>query len=248
MDNANKTMDNANTSNQMQGNLASSLQLPCQAWALVMEHLDFSSVSSLFDAYPWMNRDVTPLVTILHIDKSSQMHSSVARRFPRAKDIFIYSFLQREREDEEFDDYPEFVTRVDLDTTQRAVPFLVNFGNLRRVYFGYYNQEENTCYHFASRHYTLNTLEDEEKHSVKMLIDSISAAFRVGALPTSLEVKGLRCPGGGENCQVCRRACMSFPLTSVVSFGCGKGYPLGDIPNLKVCIRRSKLVRWKSLK
>jgi hypothetical protein len=192
-------------------------------------------------------RDAAPLVTILHMDKSSQMHSSVARRFPHVKDIFLYSFLKKQQEDEYLYDDPVFATRVDFDTTQRAVPFLVNFGNLDRVCFGMDDQELNKYYPFASWYYGTN-LKVTDEHSVKMLIDSISAAFRDGTLPTSLEVKGLRCTGGDENCQVCRRACRSFPLTSVVSFDCLKDYfPATLYYNLKVCIKRSELVRRNSL-
>jgi hypothetical protein len=82
-----------------------------------------------------------------------------------------------------------------------------------------------------------------------MLIDGISAAFRVGALPITLELKGLQCPGGSNStgCSVCEKACRSFPLPSVAAFAVA-GYPRTTMKlvhkprNLLVCFDRENLL------
>jgi hypothetical protein len=120
--------------------------LPPETWAQVMEHLDLSSVLSLAATCRATNRDATKLVTKLHITKSCQMHSIVGRRFRDAREIYLYSFVQYQQV-EEANNFYEFLDRAetngaffDDDTIERAVLFLTNLVNPRRVFFGSYNQ------------------------------------------------------------------------------------------------------------
>ena len=65
------------------------------------------------------------------------------------------------------------------------------------------------------------------------LTDSISAGFRCGILPPTLEVNGLLCTRmwqgndrreNDDPCGVCERACQSFPIKTVAAFECDEGH------------------------
>eukprot|EP00956_Cyclotella_meneghiniana_P003985 scaffold4792_cov31-Cyclotella_meneghiniana.AAC.3 len=78
-----------------------------------------------------------------------------------------------------------------------------------------------------------------------------SVGFRSGALPMSLRVKGLYCPNKedqrsyNEVCEVCTRACQSFPVQDVATFHSGGSLghlENGDPYSLDVCLKRDALV------
>ena len=205
--------------------------LPAEMWAAVMNCLDFSSVLSLAAATRTM-RDAAPFVTELHINKSCQMHANVGRRFRNVRTIYIYTLIQRLREDFYGRGYdrnnlyfqPRIHQVVDFETTARAVLFAASFGNLKKIYFGGMNVNGTWLYPvvpFSQIGFGYNPLEEYKEHFSR-LIDSISAGYRCGTLPPSLEVKGLMCPQCLRNneCHVCRRACESFPADSVIEFVC----------------------------
>ena len=90
---------------------------------------------------------------------------------------------------------------------------------------------------------------------VHTLIDLVSGSFRsAGGLLKSVQVMGLRCPYSGKvdnnenesECEVCKRACRSFPLDQVVKFD-NEGSSAGSVslfsckktPCLDVCLSRS---------
>jgi hypothetical protein len=60
--------------------------------------------------------------------------------------------------------------------------------------------------------------DDHSTENMHRLVDSLSSAFRVGAINTNLIVRGLKCLGTIYRCQVCTGVCQSFPLKSVVCF------------------------------
>jgi hypothetical protein len=226
------------------------LSLPPEIWAAVMENLDFSSTLSLSATSHAMYRDASSLVKVLHIDKSHQMHGSVGRRFRDAQDIYIYSLAQLIN-DVDSDDWEGFEWVTDFETTIRAVPFLSKFNNIQRVFFGGRGLSEDSRYAYVPHHRDF-LWHQSTKHGMARLIDSVSAAFRCGIFPSSLEIKGLICAANlyeHEVCEVCCRACDSFPIASVVSFECGKGPSAADntlnkrIHNLTVCLDRAQMVK-----
>ena len=97
-------------------------------------------------------------------------------------------------------------------------------------------------------------LGEDGGHYERMLgsMDSISAAFRVGALSKDLKICGLVCPkirvtsaGGRPQCETCLRLCRSLPLESVVNFesrGSSKGKALAKRPYaVDVCLSREQI-------
>ena len=217
------------------------VHLPAEMWAAVMNHLDFSSVLSMTATARTM-RDAAPFVTELHVNKSSQMHASVGRRFSNVQTIYIYTLIQQMKDDfynsdddfdeEEEDDDDDLEQDVDFETTVRAVPFIVAFANLKKIYFGGISVSNDWLYSVVP-YLQLNFHDDYSfEEEISRLIDSISAGYRCGTLPPSLEVKGLICPqtfrGHNALCGVCLRACESFPVKSVAEFDCmNSPYDLG---------------------
>lgn len=84
----------------------------------------------------------------------------------------------------------------DIDTIECTVPFLTNFVNPRRVFFGSYNQFTGICQQVFREYSTLIAkVPSYDTHErLCMLIDGISGALRVGVFPPTLELKGLQCP------------------------------------------------------
>ena len=190
--------------------------------------------------------DAMPLLTTLHIDNSSQMNLKVTSRFRDIKEIHINSLLDIENDD---DGYPD--TNIDLESKIRLVPFLSRFDNLERVLFWGKDVDGNIkaaakCYYWEGDEGYPN---DGAREKFMSVLDSISGAYNCGALPNHLKLSGLCCPDctsrPNNNCEVCIRACKSFPLESVAEFECrgssasnGRaGRPYG----LDVCIERATL-------
>eukprot|EP00956_Cyclotella_meneghiniana_P024951 scaffold51060_cov65-Cyclotella_meneghiniana.AAC.5 len=206
--------------------------LPAEMWAAVMGYLDFSSVLSMTATSRTMN-DATPLVSELHITKSCQLHGSVGRRFKEVNCVYIYSLTQIRdlEEDRDPDDEDEIDAVIDFETSVRAVPFMYTFANLKRVYFGGINVVSE-LYKVVPFHDVMIDAEANEQHFSR-LTDSISAGFRCGILPPTLEVSGLLCTRMWQSynrededdpCEVCERACQSFPIKTVAAFECDEGH------------------------
>ena len=87
-----------------------------------------------------MLHETLPLLTKLHIDKSSELNLTVASRFRDIREIHINSLYdvtieEAGTEDECRDIYVDFETKI------RLLPFLSRFDKLERVFFG--GKDEN---------------------------------------------------------------------------------------------------------
>jgi len=193
--------------------------LPPEIFASVMNYLDYDTVLSCAATSKMLLRDAMPLVTILHIDRASQLNT-LASRFRDVKEINIYSLLKH---DETLID--KIYMTIDRNTVMRVLPFLSHFTNVERVYFGG-RMPNGDIVGFDEA-----TFDDEEEDNEAggMLIDMLSAAYHCGSIPRGLRVTGLRCTHsydgtnhysdeGISSCKVCKRACQSFPLDQVVKF------------------------------
>ena len=153
---------------------------------------------------------------MLHIDKSCHLHAGVTHRYGDVQDIYIYSLIEFD-----FDLRQSFDCHLNEDTLTRALPFLCRFTScLERVFLGgrrpNYGQEPNNG---QVEGYKTDRFTREDDRKMKNFIDLFSGAFRAGALPTNLWIAGLSCCNTlTTSCKVCRNACESFPLMSVVDF------------------------------
>ena len=143
-------------------------------WALVMDFLPYESVLQTAAVSKSMLHEVMPLVTMLHINKSSQLYAgSIASRYNNVRDIYIYSLIEYHPTDQWEDP-----SDIDEDTAERVVPFLSSFPKLERVFLGGQNDtRDDNVEGYMPTHET----EDEEKEIMKNLINSFSAGFRSGA-------------------------------------------------------------------
>ena len=222
--------------------------LPAEMWAAVMGYLDFSSVLSMTATSRTMN-DAAPLVSELHITDSCQLHGSVGRRFKEVNCVYIYSLTQIRdlEEDRDPDDEDEENAVIDFETTVRAVPFMYTFTNLKRVYFGGIDVVSELFPVVPFRDVIIDA-ESNEQHFSR-LIDSISAGFRCGILPPTLEIYGLLCTRiwqyyrvhDNEPCGVCERACQFFPIKTVAAFECGEGHS-DQQPQNCICLKSDEWV------
>ena len=236
---ANKTEDN-------DGDIE--LTLPAECYALVLEYLDYQTVLSCALTSRVIIHDAMPLVKTLHIDTALQMNIPLAARFRDVQHINLYSLLKGNPVDEEGE-----ALVLDYNAVMQVIPFLSAFPYLQRIFFGgkKINGEIVTfCYHDG-----LPWDEERDYEKVHTLIDLVSGSFRsAGGLLNSVQVMGLRCPYSGKvnnnenksECEVCKRACRSFPLDQVVKFD-NEGSYAGSVslfkckktPCLDVCLSRS---------
>ena len=196
--------------------------------------------------------DAMPLLTTLHIDKSSQLNLHVAYRFRDIKTMHINSLLKMTIDEDFRDIYLDFETKI------RIVPFLSRFASLERVFFGVKDEDGDILEDFplASDGYFYagdeSYPDDGSREEMLQLLDNISGAFSCGALPKNLNILGLVCPDAtnktsnrGDSCDICMRACKSFPLQSVVEFECrgtsSNNTKSGRSHGLDVCLERAKL-------
>ena len=167
-----------------------------------------------------------PRLTTLHIDKPSQMNMNILNRFRDIKEIHINSLLSLEFQD----DFREvFFSQGSLT---RVVPFLSRITSLERVVFNVKDEDGNIVkgYPIGSNGYFYVTDEaypnEGSRESMFMFLDMLSGAFKCGALSKNLKISGLCCPDAtnddrrSDSCEVCLRACQSFPLKSVLEFEC----------------------------
>jgi hypothetical protein len=256
--NYNRLLSSANDSNDM----PKTPFLPEKMWALVMDFLPYQSVLSSAAVSRAMLRETMPLVTMLHLDSSAQLHAGVASlRYRDVRDIYIYSLLRYSHVDEDdevdepdMDDDEGLTTQVDADTAVRAVPFLCHFPKLERVFLGGRRPNGRVEGFICS-----GDIMDEDRERMTTLIDAFSGAFRARALANNLWVLGLRCPRSSRTtnmfsdstCLTCRAACRSFPLESVADFECEGSscknltrhsfYYSEKLYSLDVCLRREKI-------
>ena len=231
------------------------LTLPPEVWADVMQFLPFGDIVSCGAVSRSLLRETMPLLTLLRIDKASQMHLGVASRFRDVTDIHINSLLTEELIDEGSDARD---IEVDIETRIKVIPFISRFlPTLCQVHFGGKNEDEEDIEGFAPADGYF--YEGDEVYpndgpwaSMKAFIDMLSGAYGIGAFPSRLKISGLTCPNnrnrfGGDSCTTCQRACKSFPLASVVAFECNgssisnarSGRPYG----LDVCLPVAEVER-----
>ena len=152
---------------------SSSACLSPDIWALVMDFLPYESVLQTAVVSKSMLHEVMPLVTMLHMNKSSQLYAGIASRYNNVRDIYIYSLIEYHPTD-----LWEDPSDIDEDTAERVVPFLSSFPKLERVFLGGQNDtRDDNVEGYMPTHET----EDEEKEIMKNLINSFSAGFRSGA-------------------------------------------------------------------
>ena len=211
--------------------------LPPDAWAAVMECLKLSDVLSLSCTCRAIYHDAVPLVTTLHITKPRQMDPFLSKRFTDIRDIYIYSLLNRQ---------PDYKYDVDFETSVRVATFLSNnFAKAERVFI--------VCISYGDPYIHWDTVKNSADNRIKIsnLIESFSTGFRSRALSPTLSIRGLRClrlqSFSHNDCQVCRRACESFPLEAVARFECrgsSKIQARSSRPyDLDVCLGRETVVR-----
>ena len=214
--------------------------------------LPFESILSCGATSKMILHDAMPLLTTLHIDKSSQLNLNVAYRFRDIKTMHINSLLKMTIDEDFRDIYLDFETKI------RIVPFLSRFSSLERVFFGVKDEDGDIIEDFplASEGYFYagdeSYPDDGSREEMLQLLDNISGAFSCGALPKNLNILGLVCPDAtdktsnrGDSCDICMRACKSFPLQSVVEFECrgtsSNNTKSGRSHGLDVCLERAKL-------
>jgi len=196
--------------------------LPPEVWASVMQYLPFETILSCAATSRMILRNAIPLLKTLHIDKAAQMNLAIAYRFRDVTEININCLLKVEIIQEPGE--PDWPTAdIDFESRMRVVPFILKFQKLERMIFRGQGEDGEVLKRFAIAN--ANFFDDDlDTPTDRMiaLIDSISGAFRCGALPKKLKVMGLCCPNVGRqhanSCKTCLRACKSFPLESVLHF------------------------------
>ncbi len=227
-----------------------------EIWAHVCDFLPYDSLLQTAAVSRDMLTQVMPRVTMLHIDTSYQLHVGVCHRYRDVKDIYIYSLIKFG-----VDEFGDNEWEFDVDTIPCLVPFLCKFTScLERVFLGG-KQSRNgqvTVAGFIPEYF----ISSGDGQRMKNLIDAISGAYKTGALGNNVWIAGLRCPRSryriysSHGCEVCQRACNSFPLKSVIDFDSG-GSRISrrlssafasdlydeDIFGLNVCLDRAEIER-----
>ena len=183
-----------------------------------MDHLDYQSVLSCAATSNMFLNDAMPLITTLNIDHSVEMSAVLTTRYRDVRNINLFSLLKGRTLDDfgnEEDDPIELLS-VDYDSVLQVIPFLSRFPNLQKVFFGG-RKIDGSIVSFCHWEDLLD--EDEDPGRVQSLIDMVSGSYKCGGgLLSNVQVRGLRCPGGSEFCEVCERACRCFPLDQVITF------------------------------
>lgn len=197
-----------------------------EIWAHICDFLPYDSLLQTAAVSRGMLLEVMPRVSLLHIDKSCQLHAGITHRYGDVRDIYIYSLI-------EFEDlFLSYDCHLDEDTLTRALPFLCSFSSrLERVFLGGRRPNHGQVRNIEVRNiglvegYKTERFLNEDDLKMSNFIDSFSGAFRAGALPDNLWIAGLSCCNRtrremdvNDYCKVCEKACKSFPLRSVVDF------------------------------
>ena len=185
-----------------------------------MDHLDYQSVLSCAATSNMFLNDAMPLITTLNIDHSVEMSAVLTTRYRDVRNINLFSLLKGRILDDwtgdEDNDDPIELLSVDYDSVLQVIPFLSRFPNLQKVFFGG-RKIDGSIVSFCHWEDLLD--EDEDPGRVQSLIDMVSGSYKCGGgLLSNVQVRGLRCPGGSDFCEVCERACRCFPLDQVITF------------------------------
>lgn len=203
------------------------LALPPEVWANAMNYLEYPAVLSCAAASKAMLRDALPLVTALHVDGARQLNRLVSR-FRDVRELNVCSLIKEnvrvgvppiDSGDLGARSFPKFA--VDEDSLMRLELFLSRLPKLEQVFLG----------GKMSNGEVIGSCPGDEllgATNVCKLIGTISKSFRLDrGLPKHVRVLGLRCPnsykpyshrGNSPFCEVCREACRSFPIESVLNF------------------------------
>jgi len=231
--------------------------LPPEVWASVMQYLPFETILSCAATSRMILRNAIPLLKTLHIDKPLQMNLAIAYRFRDVTEININCILKVEIVQQPGEPDCHDVD-VDNESRWRVVPFISKFYKLERVIFRRRGEDGEAVKRFAiaeGHFWEEGEGYPDEATKDKMLafLDSISGAFRCGALPKKLKVMGLCCPKVKEaaesehpsSCETCLRACKSFPLESVLHFESRQSSTIhaysGRLHELDVCLNKSEI-------
>ena len=186
--------------------------LPPECWAGIMNYLDYDSVLSCAATSKMILRDAMPLVTSLHIEKSSQLNGLSAR----FRDVQVLNILSLVHVREGNGDS----MKVDDNTVMSLVPFLLHFRKLERAFLGGRDRDGDIVGFREHNHFYNN----EDEQLIRNLMDQISNAFQRKFLPKNLCVQGLRCPEsrttfqGTSSCKHCQLACKTWPIQHVINF------------------------------
>jgi hypothetical protein len=227
--------------------------LPAEVWASVMQYLTFETILACAATSRMILRNAIPLLKTLHIDKPAQMNLALAYRFRDVTEIHINCLLKITIE--HFPGEPDWPDAdIDFESRMRVVPFISKFYKLERVIFRGQGEDGEVLKRFSiANAYFFDDDLDTPFDRMIALIDSISGAFRCGALPKKLKVLGLCCPKVKEaaqtiepsSCETCLRACKSFPLESVLHFESQQSSTAlaisGRMHELDVCLNKSTI-------
>ena len=87
------------TNKKLESTSSSSAVVSTEVWGLVCDFLPYDSLLSVAATSRTMLNEVMPLVTMLHINKSTQLHAGIARkRYRDVRDIYIYSLIEYTRD------------------------------------------------------------------------------------------------------------------------------------------------------
>ena len=220
----------------------------------MLEYLDYQTVLSCALTSKIFLHDAMPLVKTLHIDTALQMNIPLTSRFRDVQHINLYSLLKGRAVDEEDEDNDEELLSVNYEAVLRVVPFLSAFPNLSRVFIGG-RKNDGDIVSFSSNDEFEFWDAEEDPTKAQTLIDLVSGSFASsGGLLKNVQVMGLRCPYSNEEnddeneseCEVCSRACRSFPLDQVINFdnegssaGLDSLFSCNRTPCIDVCLSRS---------
>jgi len=154
--------------------------------------------------------DALPLVTTLHIEKSSQLQIGMISGCLRdVRSVSIYNLF-----------YTNGMGETDLDENiaTRIVHFLSNrFPHLESITF--WDMKDRLC----PLNYHSRWKNADQRSSIYHLLDTFTGAFTCKAIPPTLEIVGLSCPKktrtSTRECKVCKRVCRSFPLERILNVG-----------------------------
>lgn len=173
--------------------------------------------------------DAAHEVETLNIVRASEMVAPAVRRFPNVSELNIVSILSRHciiDDDGGNDDE----VMLHADATRRAVPFMVQFPKLRRVFLGGLDEGDGDLVTYSNDPGTAITPHD---HQIvfRGLIENLCGAFEARLLNSNLELGGLenlkdqlgcsRIADEGEIvnglCRCCRGIIASFPIKFVAN-------------------------------
>ena len=154
-----------------------------------------------------MLKDVLPLVTTLHIEKSSQLWTgTVSNHLRDVRSVSIYNLFSLSITGD---------IELNEDIATKSIQFIIasKFPHLESVTF--WGKSSDNRLH--SLNMSLTSINFIQRMRIDILFYKLSGAFDCGHLPYNLQIIGLRCPRKCTNyCVACRRVCLKFPLESIL--------------------------------